>query len=169
MVPKSVYEIIQTWQAEYEKKKMALISQLPHGVGVAQGISGLSAGSGHNHGSIGIAGGSGGGGGGGGIANHQIPWAPVASIHQAPYWMLGESELMGMLCMRMRWGIYDPAIRMGPVMTAPAKFARLMVCQVDDKVIVLACNSGQDPVVFTDDANMFPSDNLVSQLRLLEN
>lgn len=45
------------------------------------------------------------------------------------------------------------------------KFAHIHACTVGDKVHVLIINS--EPVVLTDDANMFPSDQFITQIRLL--
>lgn len=150
-----------------KKNKMALT---PYNGVTPQGINGIGAAGasgtagpvgmiGHAgySGALGGAGGISGGGGGGGWNQMAVP------VPSHPYWAMGEPDMLNMLSMRMRWGIYrdDP-------LTHTEKFNRVMVCRVDDRAIITVCNEGHEPVVIVDKAEMFPSDTLITQLRLLE-
>jgi hypothetical protein len=67
-----------------------------------------------------------------------------------------EQYLFSMLASRLRWDDYN---------TAP--FRRVVPCRVtDDKVVVFVVTKGEALLV-EDDAHMYPSDALVTQLRLL--
>lgn len=69
----------------------------------------------------------------------------------------GDGDLIRMLAMRLRWSDGQPL-----------PYMHLYVTRVDNEVIVVVVNTGQAPVVMQDGWDLFPSDTLITQLRLLE-
>lgn len=64
-------------------------------------------------------------------------------------------DLGGMIAMRMRWSSSHPFLAMTPVCDG-------------DRVVVFILNKDQEPVILKDEWAMFPSDQFISALRLLE-
>lgn len=94
----------------------------------------------------GSAGGIGGGGGGaGGIKTE-------------------DSILYDMIASRMRWSDYDPYSN--AMRTAPP-FQRISAHRLNDETVVVFVISNGKAVLIEDGAALFPSDALVTQLRLL--
>ncbi|WP_454627684.1 hypothetical protein [Bradyrhizobium cenepequi] len=71
-----------------------------------------------------------------------------------------DANMQSMLSSRMGWNMDDPK-------------RRLHECRVhklnDDEMILFIITSDRQPLMVRDDANLYPSDALVTQLRLLEN
>jgi hypothetical protein len=97
------------------------------------------------------------------------PWSPpipAVSPSFGKYDPLPEhfsSEyLMEMIRMRMRW---DPSPMLGDF---KYPFAALTAIREGDRVAVVVLQTGQEAIVLEDEWGLFPSDRLVTQLRLLE-
>lgn len=107
----------------------------------------------------GSAGGIGGGGGGaGGISALNLP--PIAP---SPF-KTEDSILYDMIASRMRWSDYDPYSN--AMRTAPP-FQRISAHRLNDETVVVFVISNGKAVLIEDGAALFPSDALVTQLRLL--
>jgi len=75
---------------------------------------------------------------------------PQASAEQDSW------RLLRMVHMRMRW--------------ADGEMAPFAMCAVQDRdrVHLFCVKAGQEPIVITEDFGLFPSDTLITQLRLIE-
>lgn len=104
-----------------------------------------------------------GGGGGGGVGGcapglYLPPFPPHAPAHVGP---------LQMLQMRMRWGQYSgPYLQQGTYVE-PSPFDHVDVFHGKKDFIVFVLKDG-DPVVIRDSHELFPSDTLITQLRMLE-
>jgi len=93
----------------------------------------------------------------GAMHSHQLP--PMSP----GYDVMGDIQskdpfnLMRMIAMRMRW---NPGVAMPYTAICPA-FA-------DDMVHVMVISNKNPPIVLSDEWSMFPSDKLITELRLLE-
>lgn len=75
---------------------------------------------------------------------------------------------MSMICMRMKWGMFsDPGPDSAGFMMPQVPFEHISVHLTKEVAIVFIVSKGE-PVTIKDDANIFPSDALVTQLRMLE-
>jgi len=66
---------------------------------------------------------------------------------------LSETELQGMLFSRMRWKRHP--------------FDRLLACKLNDSTVVVFLIKDGKALMIEDDINLYPTDALVTQLRLL--
>lgn len=71
-------------------------------------------------------------------------------------------RMLGMLAMRMRW---DRSLDYSMQITHP--FKDVMVSELSSGAIIVLVVTGAGYVVLEDEAGMFPSDNLVTKLRIL--
>jgi hypothetical protein len=76
-----------------------------------------------------------------------------AAMHR----IYGPQQLIKMLEMRMRWAHGQ---KFG--------FSGLLLHQDAERVVVVVVITGRPPVIIEDGAELFPSDTLITQLRLLE-
>lgn len=74
---------------------------------------------------------------------------------------------MSMLCMRMQWGPFNPSVAERDAFNPTVPFDHLSIHRTPEKAIVFIVAKGE-PVTLTDDNGLFPSDQLVGQIRLLE-
>jgi hypothetical protein len=89
------------------------------------------------------------------VADHTHSYAGAQQTTIAPTrW--SEGNLLMMLGSRLGWGFEK------------CKFRRVVPCRVTDEKIVLFIVTNTDAVTLEDDAYLYPSDALVSQVRLLE-
>lgn len=73
---------------------------------------------------------------------------------------------MTMIAMRMKWGVYKDGVQFGTY-NPPVPFEHMSVhLNAEKAIIFIVCN--KQPVTLTDDLPLFPSDALVTQLRMLE-
>lgn len=74
-----------------------------------------------------------------------------------------------MIAMRMKWGSYSGA-PIGVVSDPPFMPFQFIdaVHAADNKIYVFVLTRGNKPVTLEDDGPLFPSDQLITQLRLLE-
>ena len=79
-------------------------------------------------------------------------------------YMMSKVSPMSMLCMRMQWGPYS---RVEPSELSTLPFEHVGVHLGENKAIIFVVTKGE-PVTITDDKALFPSDALVTQLRMLE-
>lgn len=99
------------------------------------------------------AGGASGGGGAGAAGVNAV--SPIKSE---------DDRLFDMLCSRMRWYEYDP-YRLLPANAPP--FQRISAHRLnEDTVVVFVIQNGK-ALTIEDGADLFPSDALVTQLRLI--
>lgn len=74
---------------------------------------------------------------------------------------------MSMLCMRMRWGPYREGQKSQSFDNTPTiPFDHLAVHKAKEKVILFIVKNGE-PITLEDQKELFPSDELVTKLRLL--
>lgn len=78
-----------------------------------------------------------------------------------------DSILFDMLCSRMRWDQQPDLINPPFTIRAP-KFQKICVHKLNPDTVVVFVVAGGKPIVIEDGAALFPSDTLVTQLRLLE-
>jgi len=75
---------------------------------------------------------------------------------------------MSMISMRMKWGCFgDKRTDQDDFMMHPVPFEHMSVHVSKEKAVVFIVTKGE-PVTITDDKALFPSDALVTQLRMLE-
>ncbi len=79
-------------------------------------------------------------------------------------WDQPRVSLMSKLMMRMQWGSFSS----GDHNKYEQPFRFLAVHELGDEVLLFAVQQVGGYVVLTDQANMFPSDALMTQLRILE-
>lgn len=95
-------------------------------------------------------------GGGGGLYTGPMPATPPTYVGP-----------LQMLQMRMRWGRYSgPYLQQGTYVE-PSPFDHLDVFQGKKDFIVFIIKDG-DPVIIRDSHELFPSDTLITQLKLIE-
>ena len=75
-----------------------------------------------------------------------------------------------MIAMRMGWGPYNGvSIHMSATLTqAPFQFIEAVRTNDNSKVYIFVLTRDGKPVTLEDDSPLFPSDQLITQLRLLE-
>lgn len=76
------------------------------------------------------------------------PWMPVSIMRDDPEY------LTGMISSRMRWDDSHPF--------------PITALKNGERVAVMVFNDGQEPIVLMDEYGLFPSDALVTKLRLLK-
>lgn len=86
-----------------------------------------------------------------------------------PFRQFRHTTPLNMLQMRMRWGEYDPDLdtpfRQGGLATI-SPFTHIDVVYSGKEYIIFIVN-GSEPVTLRDSTELFPSDTLVTQLRML--
>lgn len=99
----------------------------------------------------------------GGVAGAIQQWAPQTMTDPFKY-RTEDDRLFNMICSRMRWNEHDPYLLM-PAKEPP--FQKISAHRLNpDTVVVFVIQNGK-AILLEDGVDLFPSDTLVTQLRLL--